>query len=67
MNRRERTTESSRKENTFKKDREKQMERDQSVMPVDEIPLEDVKYEEEEQKQKNKPKSKDRSSTDRKD
>ncbi|UTR13260.1 hypothetical protein MM221_11435 [Salipaludibacillus sp. LMS25] len=49
----------------FKTNKEKQMERDQKVMPIDELPLEDVKYEEEEQKGKNKEKTKKRSSTDK--
>ncbi|MCR6097960.1 hypothetical protein HXA31_18905 [Salipaludibacillus agaradhaerens] len=49
----------------FKKDKEKQLERDQKVMPIDELPLEEIKYEEEEQRDKNKEKTKKRSSTDK--
>lgn len=47
----------------FKKDKEKQLERDQKVMPIDELPLKEIKYEEEEQRDKNKEKTKKRSST----
>ncbi|MCM3759251.1 hypothetical protein M3212_00475 [Alkalihalobacillus oceani] len=50
------------KEKAFKKDKEKQKERDQTIMPVDELPLEDIKQEAEEERQKEK--TKDRSSSD---
>ncbi|MCR6105175.1 hypothetical protein HXA34_02595 [Salipaludibacillus agaradhaerens] len=49
----------------FKEDKEKQLERDQKVMPIDELPLKEIKYEEEEQRDKNKEKTKRRSSTDK--
>ncbi|SES14768.1 hypothetical protein [Salipaludibacillus aurantiacus] len=57
--------EKNEKDSVFKSNKEKQMERDQKQMPIDELPLEDIKYEEEEQRGKNKDKTKDRSSTDK--
>lgn len=51
------------KDDTFKKSKEKQKQRDQSVMPIDELPLEEIKREQEEERDKRK--SKDKSSTDK--
>ncbi|WP_017729339.1 hypothetical protein [Halalkalibacterium ligniniphilum] len=45
----------------FKSNKEKQKERDQLVMPIDELPLEDIQQEAEEERQKEK--SKQRSSS----
>lgn len=47
----------------FKKDEKTQEERDQLIMPVDELPLEDIKYEVEEEK--NKKETKKRSSSEK--
>jgi hypothetical protein len=51
------------KSKAFKKDWEKQKERDQVVMPVDDLPLEDIDMEREEER--NKEDTKDQSSSDR--
>ncbi|WP_417900064.1 hypothetical protein ABN702_07330 [Bacillus haimaensis] len=40
------------KEKAFKENEKKQKRRDQLVMPIDELPLEDIKYEAEEEKKK---------------
>ncbi|KMJ59705.1 hypothetical protein AB685_02225 [Bacillus sp. LL01] len=49
------------KEKAFKENEEKQKNRDQLVMPIDELPLEEIKYEEEEERDKKG--SKDRSTS----
>ncbi|MFC5713483.1 hypothetical protein ACFPU1_11870 [Thalassorhabdus alkalitolerans] len=48
----------------FREDKDKQMERDQSTMPVDELPLEEQKIEEEDHRKKDK--TKDTSATEKK-
>ena len=50
------------KKKAFKENEKKQKQRDQLVMPIDELPLEDIKYEAEEER--NQKDSKDRSSSD---
>jgi hypothetical protein len=40
------------KSKAFKEDRETQLERDQTVMPIDELPLEDIKMENQEERDK---------------
>lgn len=49
------------KDKAFKKNETNQKKRDQLVMPIDELPLEEIKYEKEEER--NKKSSKDRSSS----
>ncbi|CAG9622596.1 hypothetical protein [Sutcliffiella rhizosphaerae] len=49
------------KQKAFKQSKENQKERDQLVMPIDELPLEEIKYEKEEERDKKD--SKDRSSS----
>ncbi len=49
------------KEKAFKENEKKQKNRDQLVMPIDELPLEEIKYEKEEERDKKG--SKDRSSS----
>ncbi|WP_339146451.1 MULTISPECIES: hypothetical protein [unclassified Sutcliffiella] len=49
------------KEKAFKENEKKQKDRDQLVMPIDELPLEEIKYEKEEERDKKG--SKDRSSS----
>ncbi|WP_404428322.1 hypothetical protein [Sutcliffiella horikoshii] len=49
------------KDKAFKENKKKQKNRDQLVMPIDELPLEDIKYEKEEERDKKG--SKDRSSS----
>ncbi|RFU62181.1 hypothetical protein [Peribacillus glennii] len=51
------------KTKAFKENWEEQMERDQVVMPVDDLPLEDIDMEREEEKDKED--TKDRSSSER--
>jgi hypothetical protein len=51
------------KSKAFKEDWEKQKERDQVVMPIDDLPLEDIKMEKAEER--NKEKTKDQSSSDK--
>jgi len=51
------------KSKAFKEDWEKQQERDQVVMPVDDLPLEDIDMEREEERDKED--TKDRSSSER--
>ncbi|MGE7604132.1 hypothetical protein ACQKL5_16805 [Peribacillus sp. NPDC097675] len=51
------------KSKAFKKSQEKQLERDQIVMPIDDLPLEDIKYEHEEER--NKEETKHRSASER--
>ncbi|MFJ7745541.1 hypothetical protein [Peribacillus sp. NPDC097295] len=51
------------KSKAFKENQEKQLERDQVVMPIDDLPLEDIKYEHEEER--NKEETKHRSSSER--
>ncbi|MDE5415590.1 MULTISPECIES: hypothetical protein [Alkalihalobacterium] len=46
----------NKKSHAFKEDWDKQLERDQMIMPIDEPPLEDVKLEEQEERQKKKTK-----------
>ncbi len=48
----------------FKKDRESQLEVDQLVMPIDDLPLEDIKEERREEKDKHD--TKDQSSSEKK-
>ncbi|MED2973721.1 hypothetical protein P4361_15935 [Fictibacillus sp. B-59209] len=52
------------KENAFKQSQEKQLERDQLVMPADELPLED--FEDEQNEERNKKATKKTSSSERK-
>jgi hypothetical protein len=52
------------KDKAFKNDKKKQMRRDQLVMPIDELPLEEIKYEKEEERHKES--SKHRSSSEEK-
>ncbi|MDV2686322.1 hypothetical protein RYX56_18300 [Alkalihalophilus lindianensis] len=52
------------KSKAFKEDKEKQKERDQTVMPVDDLPLDEIKNEEEEER--NKERTKDRSTSEEK-
>ncbi|MGG1571755.1 hypothetical protein [Fictibacillus sp. NRS-1165] len=40
------------KDNAFKRSQEKQLERDQLVMPADDLPLEDIKDEKNEERHK---------------
>ncbi|MBM7619482.1 tRNA U34 2-thiouridine synthase MnmA/TrmU [Bacillus tianshenii] len=40
------------KDKAFKENEKEQKRRDQLVMPIDELPLEDIKYEAEEEKKK---------------
>ncbi|SFB93719.1 hypothetical protein SAMN05443252_10182 [Bacillus sp. OV322] len=40
------------KSKAFKEDRETQLERDQTVMPIDDLPLEDIKMENQEERDK---------------
>ena len=57
----------SRKKNNpdkFKKDRESQQEVDQLVMPIDDLPLEDIKEEKREERDKHN--TKDQSSSEKK-
>lgn len=49
------------KDKAFKQNEKNQKNRDQLVMPIDELPLEDIKYEKEEERDKKG--SKDRSSS----
>ena len=49
------------KDKAFKKNETNQKKRDQLVMPIDELPLEEIKYEKEEER--NKKSSKDQSSS----
>ncbi|WP_404442350.1 hypothetical protein [Sutcliffiella horikoshii] len=49
------------KDKAFKKNETNQKNRDQLVMPIDELPLEEIKYEKEEER--NKKSSKNRSSS----
>ncbi|WP_235864029.1 hypothetical protein [Sutcliffiella halmapala] len=49
------------KDKAFKEDKKKQIRRDQLVMPIDELPLEEIKYEAEEERKKKE--SKNRSSS----
>ncbi|MGD6777437.1 hypothetical protein ACQCU1_17750 [Sutcliffiella horikoshii] len=49
------------KDKAFKENKKNQKNRDQLVMPIDELPLEDIKYEKEEERDKKG--SKDRSSS----
>ncbi|ART76811.1 hypothetical protein B4U37_12495 [Sutcliffiella horikoshii] len=49
------------KDKAFKENKKNQKNRDQLVMPIDELPLEDIKYEKEEERDKKS--SKDRSSS----
>ncbi|WP_110928948.1 hypothetical protein [Bacillus massiliglaciei] len=51
------------KSKAFKEDWEKQKERDQVVMPIDDLPLEEIKYESEEERKKED--TKDDSSSER--
>ncbi|RFU64312.1 hypothetical protein [Bacillus sp. V59.32b] len=51
------------KSKAFKENWEKQKERDQVVMPIDDLPLEDIEMEKEEERDKED--TKDRSSSDR--
>lgn len=51
------------KEKAFQKDKQEQKERDQTIMPVDDLPLEDIKQEAEEER--NKDQTKNRSSSDK--
>lgn len=51
------------KSKAFKKDQKKQLERDQVVMPIDDLPLEEIKYEHEEER--NKKETKHRSTSDK--
>ncbi|MEA3319091.1 MAG: hypothetical protein U9Q88_03610 [Bacillota bacterium] len=44
--------ERNKKDKAFKKNEKSQKNRDQLVMPIDELPLEDIKYEEEEERDK---------------
>ncbi|MEB1809244.1 MAG: hypothetical protein LPK26_18460 [Bacillaceae bacterium] len=46
----------NKKSHAFKEDWDKQLERDQMIMPIDEPPLKDVKLEEQEERQKKKTK-----------
>ncbi len=49
------------KDKAFKDNKKSQKDRDQLVMPIDELPLEEIKYESEEERDKEG--SKDRSSS----
>jgi hypothetical protein len=40
------------KSKAFKKDQEKQLERDQVVMPIDDLPIDEIKYERQEERNK---------------
>ncbi|OIK08699.1 hypothetical protein [Bacillus sp. MUM 13] len=51
------------KSKAFKEDRETQLERDQTVMPIDDLPLEDIKMENQEERDKED--TKDHSSSDK--
>lgn len=51
------------KSKAFKEDQKKQLERDQVVMPIDDLPLEEIKYEHEEER--NKKETKHRSTSDK--
>lgn len=51
------------KSKAFKEDQKKQLERDQVVMPIDDLPLEEIKYENEEER--NKKETKHRSTSDK--
>ncbi|WP_100373863.1 hypothetical protein [Bacillus sp. FJAT-45037] len=55
--------ERNQKSKAFKDAQEKQIERDQTIMPVDELPLGEIKLEEEEEK--NKKATKNRSTSER--
>ncbi|MDN4073848.1 hypothetical protein [Fictibacillus terranigra] len=52
------------KDNAFKRSRENQLERDQLVMPADDLPLEDIKDEKNEERHKDD--TKNTSSSERK-
>ncbi|TYS68452.1 hypothetical protein FZC76_12045 [Sutcliffiella horikoshii] len=53
--------ERNKKDKAFKENEKNQKNRDQLVMPIDELPLEDIKYEKEEERDKEG--SKNRSSS----
>ncbi len=42
------------KSKAFKKNQEKQLERDQVVMPIDDLPIDEIKYEHQEERNKKK-------------
>lgn len=51
------------KSKAFKENQEKQIERDQVVMPIDDLPIDEIKYEREEER--NKKETKHRSTSER--
>jgi hypothetical protein len=51
------------KTKAFKKNQEKQLERDQVVMPIDDLPIDEIKYEQ--QEERNKKETKHRSTSEK--
>jgi hypothetical protein len=51
------------KSKAFKKNQEKQLERDQVVMPIDDLPIDEIKYEH--QEERNKKETKHRSTSEK--
>lgn len=51
------------KSKAFKKNQEKQLERDQVVMPIDDLPIDEIKYEQ--QEERNKEETKHRSTSEK--
>lgn len=51
------------KSKAFKENQEKQLERDQVVMPIEDLPIDEIKYEREEER--NKKETKQRSTSER--
>lgn len=51
------------KAKAFKKNQEKQLERDQVVMPIDDLPIDEIKYEQ--QEERNKKETKHRSTSEK--
>ncbi|MEK4010340.1 hypothetical protein [Peribacillus sp. FSL M8-0224] len=51
------------KSKAFKKNQEKQLERDQVVMPIDDLPIDEIKYEQ--QEERNKKETKHRSTSEK--
>lgn len=51
------------KSKAFKENQEKQLERDQVVMPIDDLPIDEIKYEQ--QEERNKKETKHRSTSEK--
>jgi hypothetical protein len=51
------------KSKAFKENQEKQLERDQVIMPIDDLPIDEIKYER--QEERNKKETKHRSTSER--